>query len=158
MRKDILYEPYRPEVHDILIGRKMNTYTVGIYNQVEKEVHNVVKPNRNAKYEVARYPGRIKFKVEHYFNCLSIGDGGDYERKVTELLIRAYDQSYINYNRLVKYLADQIGLVEEQVLLDYSILGEITEAKQQAIELRDLIDRIYSSIDEMNAIIGEIRC
>lgn len=155
---NILYEPYRPEVHDILIGRKMNTYTVGIYNQVEKEVHNVVKPNRNAKYEVARYPGRIKFKVEHYFNCLSIGDGGDYERKVTELLIRAYDQSYINYNRLVKYLADQIGLVEEQVLLDYSILGEITEAKQQAIELRDLIDRIYSSIDEMNAIIGEIRC
>lgn len=77
---------------------------------------------------------------------------------MSQLLIRAYDQSYINYNRLVKYLADQIGLVEEQVLLDYSILGEITEAKQQAIELRDLIDRIYSSIDEMNAIIGEIRC
>ena len=47
---NILYEPYRPEVHDILIGRKMNTYTVGIYNQVEKEVHNVVKPNRNARY------------------------------------------------------------------------------------------------------------
>lgn len=155
---NILYEPYRPEIHDILVGRKINTYTIGLYNQTEKQVHNVVKPNRNAKYEVIRYPGRIKFKVEHYFTCLEIGDGGDYERKVTELLIRAYDQSYYSYICLVKYLADLVGYVEEQVLLDYSIKGKITEARQCANELRDLIDRFYLSNDDMNTVIGAMQC
>lgn len=155
---NILYEPFRPEIHDILVGRNRTPYSIGTYNRVEKEVHNVIKPNRNAKYEVLRYPGRVKFKVEHYFNCLAIGDGGDYERKVTELLIRAYNQSYYSYCCMVKYLADYIGLVEERILVEYSINGDIAGAKQQAIRLRDLIDRIYWSNEEVNEIIKGMKC
>lgn len=151
----ILMEPYRPEIHNILIGRSKSEYSVGVYNKVEKEVLDVVKPNRCAKYEELRFPGRIKYKVEHYFNCLSVGDGEDYERKVTELLIRARKISYSCYERLVFYFAESIGMVEEQILCDYSIYGDFFESKRLAILLAENIDGLFKSEKDMLLTVGD---
>lgn len=146
---ELLLTPYRPEVHDILTGRGYDNYTIGVYNAVEKEMLEVVEPNRNAKYEALRFPGRIKFKVSHYISCLSVGDGAEYERKVTELLIRSKASGKIYFNKLIIYLSKLIGELEEQILVDYSLHREFVESLKKAAYVMGVIDNFYLSDEEL---------
>lgn len=141
--KKIMDKSYRPEVEDILIGRGEYIYNEGMYNQVEIEMQIALKPNREAIFEGMRFPGRIKFKAEHYLTCLGYESGLAYERKITEIFIKA--KKYDKYSTTVNILHNMLGELEERILIDYLICKEgfTDDTRNYALTVQKTIDDLY---------------
>ncbi len=146
--KKIMDKAYRPEVEDILTERGEYVYNEGMYNRTEKEMQIVLKPNRNAIFEGMRFPGRIKFKAEHYLACLGYESGLDYERKITEIFIKA--KKYDKYSVTVNVLHNMLGELEERILIDYLIGTErsINDTRNYALTVQKTIDGLYECVNQ----------
>lgn len=155
--KEIMDKPYRPEVEQLIFGRGYERYTLGLYNTIEKEMLNVLHPNRSSVFEYMRFPGRIKYKVEHYLGCLGYNSGSDYERKVTEILINAKKQNDYVFNSMLKYLDQIVSNLEEKIFIDYSVGDEITTeaTAEYAREMLKAIDMMYENPESFGFLSNE---
>lgn len=142
----ILLKPYRPEIDYILKGRNVYPYSLRLYNLTELEVLKALKPNKNLPFEYLRFPGRMKFKIEHYLSCFNRKDGIDYERKFTELLIKFYKSEF--NSSFLKYFHSLISWLEEEILINYSINSNNSSLiNKLIIKLCSDIDQLYFSED-----------
>lgn len=150
---EVLVNAYRPEIEQILKGRNDNVYNLGKYNSTEKEIIYALEPEYSEQL-TARYPGRLKFKTEHYLKCLGIEEASDYERKITEIQIAAY--RFGLKREMTVCLACELSSIEEFLLVEEfrwylkNVISKCTLIK--ARRFIEILDYLYHHKDDPGVI------
>lgn len=136
----------RPDVIDILNGRKIKNIKIGDYNKLDQKIFDIKVCSTNPKGEVY-YPGYIGFKIEHYLSCLGYKNASDYDRKNTEVLLAAF--SFHLTEGVVKLLNSLTSSLESNLVLSEfnSILN--TGSPSKLITQKGLIKKITNLLDEL---------
>ncbi|MGB9706705.1 MAG: hypothetical protein ACPLXP_01330, partial [Microgenomates group bacterium] len=103
----------RPDIANLLEGRRIKTISLGEYNRLDREILSVRTPYLSPTGQ-RLFPGHIGFKVEHYLSCVGNKNASDYDRKTTEVLLAA--KRYGCFHQMVKLLFSKVNLLEERLL------------------------------------------
>jgi hypothetical protein len=147
--KEPVYFPRRPEVRDILHGRKLHMVTLGIYNQTDKEMLQARIPDINPINGERRFPGHLNFKVAHYLgSCADYNDAADYERKTTEILIAAkrnncFDEAVLLLAEATDRLESVCVETEFTNILEGNLERNVPAPPSAAETLVHIIDSLY---------------
>ncbi|MBL8028740.1 MAG: hypothetical protein JNL74_20110 [Fibrobacteres bacterium] len=141
--------PMRPDMENILQHRNVSKITLGEYNRIDKEILSVRSPIERKIISKRLYPGHIGFKVEHYLSMVGYADAGEYDRKITEVLISANKNKC--FALCVKFLNKILDNLEVVLLVkefQYVYSGGLSLSKIASIDeikvLRNIIDELYS--------------
>ena len=142
--------PFKPrtELAALLSGRwASHPLTIGAFNRLDKLVYNIRRPRTSDIDGETFRPGLLGFRVEHYLSLSEDFDSAAYDRKTTEVLIRANTSGSLF--EVYKLLWTQLEELETMILVREfeAILKEGSSRKlrypfQQAALLCHTIDQL----------------
>lgn len=136
---------FRPEVKQIIELRNLKKPTMGDYNTIDSQMIQTFQPQSTINNLWKRYPGRIKFKTEHYLNCVGIRNSQKYETKVAEIMIHALHCD--KTDKFITLLHNCINELENNLLIDEFDNNSILDCSvDSAVQYMKLINNLYSLI------------
>lgn len=142
---EVVNEALRPEVALVLQGRNKKEYTWKEYNYCDKEMIETFEPQVDKSGKCVYFPGRLKFKIEHYMNCLGSLKGKEYEQKLTEIVIYAKKNNKLY---IITLLEEQMENLEQNLILEEcrNLFFESGINSNIKDNISNIIERLYNEL------------